>query len=68
LFLGSFVYVESWKAIEIANAVFGFDGWSSEIINISPDFVHSFFLFIFPSYRLSMKMAVLLLVSQQLYV
>ena len=22
-----FTYVESWKAIELANAIFGFDGW-----------------------------------------
>jgi len=34
-----FVYVESWKAIELANSIFGFDGWSSQIVDITPDFI-----------------------------
>ena len=32
-------YVESWKAIELANSIFGFDGWSSQIVDITPDFI-----------------------------
>lgn len=32
-------YLEGWKAISLANEVFGFNGWSSEILNISLDFV-----------------------------
>eukprot|EP00727_Mastigamoeba_balamuthi_P009887 m51a1_g5520 putative dna repair and recombination protein (213) ;mRNA; f:417297-418452 len=34
-----FTYVESWKAIEIANGIFGFDGWSCSIVDITPDYV-----------------------------
>eukprot|EP01130_Rhizamoeba_saxonica_P005272 TRINITY_DN2117_c0_g1_i3.p1 TRINITY_DN2117_c0_g1~~TRINITY_DN2117_c0_g1_i3.p1 ORF type:complete len:206 (-),score=52.85 TRINITY_DN2117_c0_g1_i3:32-649(-) len=37
--LGNFAYVESWKAIELANSIFGFSGWSSSIIDITPDYV-----------------------------
>ena len=25
-------YIESWKAIETANRIFGFDGWNSETL------------------------------------
>eukprot|EP01127_Copromyxa_protea_P015089 TRINITY_DN4293_c1_g2_i3.p1 TRINITY_DN4293_c1_g2~~TRINITY_DN4293_c1_g2_i3.p1 ORF type:complete len:338 (-),score=79.23 TRINITY_DN4293_c1_g2_i3:101-985(-) len=32
-------YIESWKAIELANSIFGFDGWSSQIVDITPDFI-----------------------------
>ncbi|GAM24984.1 hypothetical protein SAMD00019534_081590 [Acytostelium subglobosum LB1] len=31
-------YLESWKAIEIANRVFGFNGWSSRIVELTLDF------------------------------
>eukprot|EP01105_Mastigella_eilhardi_P021475 TRINITY_DN51_c0_g2_i1.p1 TRINITY_DN51_c0_g2~~TRINITY_DN51_c0_g2_i1.p1 ORF type:complete len:439 (-),score=124.70 TRINITY_DN51_c0_g2_i1:72-1364(-) len=34
-----FTYVESWKVIEIANSIFGFDGWSSTVVDVSPEFV-----------------------------
>uniref|UniRef100_A0A6B2LG83 Uncharacterized protein n=1 Tax=Arcella intermedia TaxID=1963864 RepID=A0A6B2LG83_9EUKA len=34
-----FAFVESWKAIELANSIFGFDGWSSQIVDITPDFI-----------------------------
>lgn len=27
-------YIESWKAIEEANRIFGFDGWSSETVDV----------------------------------
>jgi DNA repair and recombination protein RAD52 len=27
-------YLEGWKAIDIANAIFGFDGWQSQIITL----------------------------------
>jgi len=32
-------YMETFKLIEIADAVFGFDGWSTRIINLNVDFV-----------------------------
>ncbi|KAJ1969631.1 DNA repair protein rad52 [Dispira parvispora] len=31
-------YIEGWRAIAIANEVFGFNGWSSEIIGTTIDF------------------------------
>ena len=34
-----FTYVEGWQVIEIANHIFGFNGWSSTVIDISPDYV-----------------------------
>jgi len=35
----SFTYVESWKVIELANQIFGFNGWSSSVVDITPDYV-----------------------------
>lgn len=32
-------YVEGWKAINLANEVFGFHGWSSSITSLTVDFV-----------------------------
>lgn len=32
-------YVEGWKIINLANEVFGFDGWSSSVVNLNTDFV-----------------------------
>jgi DNA repair and recombination protein RAD52 len=32
-------YVEGWKVINLANEVFGFNGWSSSIVNLATDFV-----------------------------
>jgi len=32
-------YIEGWKAIELANEAFGFDGWSSSIRDITTDFM-----------------------------
>ncbi|KAJ7599400.1 hypothetical protein C8J56DRAFT_189131 [Mycena floridula] len=32
-------YVEGWKVINIANEVFGFNGWSSSIVNLTTDFI-----------------------------
>lgn len=32
-------YAEGWKIINLANEIFGFDGWSSSIINLTVDFV-----------------------------
>jgi hypothetical protein len=42
-------YMESWRAIDIANGIFGFDGWASSVADITPDFVRlaSFFFFFF---------------------
>ena len=32
-------YVEGWKAIDLANKHFGFNGWSSQILDITVDYV-----------------------------
>lgn len=32
-------YVEGWKIINLANEVFGFNNWSSNIVNLSTDFM-----------------------------
>ena len=34
-------YLEAWKCINLANEIFGFNGWSSSIQNISVDYVFS---------------------------
>ncbi|KAK9354122.1 hypothetical protein V1523DRAFT_409122 [Lipomyces doorenjongii] len=36
---GTAHYLEGWKAINLANEVFGFNGWSSEIKSIHEDYV-----------------------------
>lgn len=37
-------YVEGWKVINLANEVFGFNGWSSSISNLTVDYVSPFSL------------------------
>lgn len=37
-FTAKVAYVESWKAIELANSIFGFSGWSSNIVALTNDF------------------------------
>ncbi|KAJ6487717.1 RAD52 DNA repair protein [Mycena sanguinolenta] len=32
-------YVEGWKVINVANEVFGFDGWSSSIVSLTTDYM-----------------------------
>ena len=32
-------YVEGWKMINLANEVFGFNGWSSSIVSMNTDFI-----------------------------
>lgn len=32
-------YAEGWKIINLANDVFGFNGWSSSIVNLTTDFI-----------------------------
>ncbi|PCH35239.1 hypothetical protein WOLCODRAFT_145721 [Wolfiporia cocos MD-104 SS10] len=32
-------YAEGWKIINLANEVFGFNGWSSSIVNLTTDFI-----------------------------
>ena len=32
-------YAEGWKIINLANEVFGFNGWSSSVVNLSTDFI-----------------------------
>lgn len=32
-------YVEGWKVISLANEVFGFNGWSSSVTNLTTDYV-----------------------------
>jgi DNA repair and recombination protein RAD52 len=34
-------YLEAWKCINLANEIFGFNGWSSSIQNIAVDYVYS---------------------------
>lgn len=34
-------YLEGWKAIDLANDVFGFNGWSTSIIRLDQDFLQS---------------------------
>lgn len=34
-------YIEGWKALNLANEIFGFNGWSSELISVQVDFVDS---------------------------
>ncbi|CAG8455559.1 uncharacterized protein OCT59_017481 [Rhizophagus irregularis] len=36
---GKVIYLEGWKAMNLANDVFGFNGWSSSIVDITVDFV-----------------------------
>ncbi|KAJ2925390.1 hypothetical protein H1R20_g11713, partial [Candolleomyces eurysporus] len=32
-------YAEGWKIINLANEVFGFNGWSSSVVNLTTDFI-----------------------------
>jgi DNA repair and recombination protein RAD52 len=32
-------YIEGWKIINLANEVFGFDGWSSSIVSLAVDYL-----------------------------
>ncbi|EMD35475.1 hypothetical protein CERSUDRAFT_53707, partial [Gelatoporia subvermispora B] len=32
-------YAEGWKIINLANEVFGFNGWSSSVVNLTTDYV-----------------------------
>jgi Rad52/22 family double-strand break repair protein len=36
-------YLEAWKCINLANEIFGFNGWSSSIQNIAVDYVYLLF-------------------------
>lgn len=36
---GSVAYIEGWKALSLANEAFGFNGWSSEILQLGTDFL-----------------------------
>lgn len=33
------VYAEGWKIINLANEVFGFNGWSSNLVSLTTDFI-----------------------------
>lgn len=33
------VYIEGWKAINLANQIFGYNGWSTEVKSVSVDFM-----------------------------
>ncbi len=37
-------YIETWKAIDKANQILGYNGWSSSVINLSQDYVSESFL------------------------
>ncbi|KAG0142538.1 hypothetical protein CROQUDRAFT_50170 [Cronartium quercuum f. sp. fusiforme G11] len=34
-----FIYIEGWRAIELANEIFGFNGWSTETKSLDVDYV-----------------------------
>ncbi|UZJ56850.1 hypothetical protein CBS101457_006170 [Exobasidium rhododendri] len=36
---GKLSYLEGWKAIDLANEVFGFNGWSSAVVRMDVDFL-----------------------------
>ncbi|PRP81826.1 hypothetical protein PROFUN_10575 [Planoprotostelium fungivorum] len=36
---GEFTYIEGWKAVELANEIFGFNGWSCQVVVVVIDFV-----------------------------
>lgn len=36
---GQVAYIEGWRAFNYANDIFGFNGWSSEILNFTTDFL-----------------------------
>jgi DNA repair and recombination protein RAD52 len=36
---GKLSYIEGWKIISLANEVFGFNGWSSNVVTINIDFI-----------------------------
>ncbi|KAF8916523.1 Rad52/22 double-strand break repair protein [Mucidula mucida] len=36
---GKLTYVEGWKMINLANEVFGYDGWNSSIVSLTTDFM-----------------------------
>jgi DNA repair and recombination protein RAD52 len=36
---GKLTYAEGWKIINLANEVFGFNGWSSNIVSLVTDFI-----------------------------
>lgn len=33
------IYVESWQAIELANELFGYNGWSCSVMQLATDYV-----------------------------
>jgi DNA recombination protein Rad52 len=36
---GKLTYAEGWKVINVANEVFGFEGWSSNIVSLTTDYM-----------------------------
>ena len=36
------VYIEGWRLIDIANSIFGFNGWSHSVTNSTVDFIDHF--------------------------
>lgn len=36
---GKVTYIEGWKAIELANQVFGYNGWNSTVVSFTNDLV-----------------------------
>lgn len=37
-------YIEGWKAIQLANEIFGYNGWNHSVVDITVDYVLFFFL------------------------
>ncbi|KAL1916077.1 uncharacterized protein VTP21DRAFT_6081 [Calcarisporiella thermophila] len=55
---GKITYIEGWKTINLANEIFGFNGWSSSIIDITVDFVD-----VSPDKRVSLGLSVIVRVT-----
>lgn len=48
--IGRFTYIESWRTIQIANAIFGFNGWSCTVVDLTPDYVRLSFCILHNAY------------------
>lgn len=51
-------YIEGWKALNLANEIFGFNGWCSELINTQVDFLDTS-----PNGRISIGLSVVVRIT-----
>jgi recombination DNA repair RAD52 pathway protein len=66
VFVGSVGYIEGWRSFNLANGIFGFNGWCSEILNITTDFVMLKYSIFLKVGRLKRKMVKLVLACRAL--